>query len=57
MELVVDHPKDVTGLEKVSNEATVLGALGQTVSDEMRGESLARAKLIESKIFLPKRLW
>lgn len=57
MELVVDLPKHVTGLDKPSDDASALGVLGQAVSDETRGEILARANLIQSKNSLPKRLW
>lgn len=56
MELVVDLPKNVTE-HKLSDGASALNVLGQVVSDETRGEILARAKLIQSKNILPKRLW
>lgn len=57
MELVADLPTDVTRLDKPSDDASALGVLGQVVSDATRGEILARAKLIQSKNSLPKRLW
>ena len=48
MELVVDIPKDVKRLERQYDDVSSFGLLGQTVSDETRGEILARAKLIQS---------
>ncbi|MCJ1470023.1 hypothetical protein MMC07_008668 [Pseudocyphellaria aurata] len=57
MELIVDLSKECKTPEKPSADASALGLLGQAVSDETRGEILARAKLIQSKNSLPKRLW
>ncbi len=58
LELIVDRPNQVHVAKGISDDATsALGVLSKVVSDEMRGDILARAKLIHSKNSLPKRLW
>lgn len=59
LELVVDQPTVFPNQYNGEDDDTtpVQRVLGQAVSNETRGEILARANLIQSKNILPKRLW
>lgn len=59
LELVVDRPAtcNVVDTNADNDAGAAQGILAQAVSNETRGEILARANLIQSKNLLPKRLW
>lgn len=60
MDLVVERPAEavVDGKEDEGCEREgARGVLGGIISNDVRGEILARVKLIQSKNHLPKRLW
>src|SRR5256885_389496 len=57
LELVVDKPATAAASPPNEDSSDASGILRRAVSDETRGEILARAKLIQSKSHLPKRLW
>ena len=57
LELVVDKPATAAASPPNEDLSDAGGILRRAVSDETRGAILARAKLIQSKSHLPKRLW
>jgi len=57
LELVTDKPATAVASLPKEDSSDAGGILRRAVSDDMRGEILARAKLIQSKSHLPKRLW
>ncbi|KFZ11277.1 hypothetical protein V502_07639 [Pseudogymnoascus sp. VKM F-4520 (FW-2644)] len=60
MDLVVERPAEavIDGKEDEGSEGKdARGVLNGIISNEIRGEILARVELIQSKNHLPKRLW
>ncbi|KAF7512912.1 hypothetical protein GJ744_012015 [Endocarpon pusillum] len=57
LELVPNRPTNVSHNDSENNPTVSQGILSHAVSQEARGEILARASFIQAKNHLPKRLW
>jgi Prion-inhibition and propagation len=57
LELVHSRPMNVSTNDRENVTAFAEGILSRAVSEDARGEILARANLVQAKNHLPKRLW